>query len=448
MVTIATTVRQVKEDLPGSLGPHVQQSLSDHGHYTWRDRVLSPLATILLFVQQVMHGNTAMSHLRHLSDLTFTAAAYCRARQRLPLTLIEQVAGRIAGQLQPLSDPDCRWLGHRVWHADGTGFSMPDTPALQKRFGQPSVQERGCGFPVATTLVLCNAAGFIVKTLAAPLATHEASQLARLHEAMAPGDVLVYDRAGCSYTHLAMLIRRGLHGVLRMHQRQKVSFRPGRKHRAQLPKGRRAGTPTSQWLERLGPRDQLVRWFKPDRRPKWMSRADYDALPGSLVLRELRYRIQQPGFRTTEVTLVTTLTDAAMYPAAELAQQYKQRWQIEVNFRHLKQTMKMDVLKCRTPDGVLKELAIFTLVYNLVRLVMLHASQQQGVPPDRISFVDALRWLRDADTDPKTMTLLVQPSRPGRLEPRVRKRRPKQYPLMKQPRDKLRQNQKRAKLAA
>ena len=133
---------------------------------------------------------------------------------------------------------------------------MPDTPTLQERFGQPGAQKRGCGFPVATTLVLCDAAGFIVKMLAAPLRTHEASQLAALHDAMEPGDVLVYDRAGCSYAHLAMLLSKGLHAIVRVHQRQKVNFRPHRKHAAQLPKKQRAGAPTSQWLQRLGPCDQ------------------------------------------------------------------------------------------------------------------------------------------------------------------------------------------------
>jgi hypothetical protein len=287
--------------------------------------------------------------------------------------------------------------------------------------------------------VLCDAAGLIVKALAAPLRTHEASQLTSLHASMEAGDVLVYDRAGCSYTHLALLISQGLHGILRMHQRQKVSFRAGRKRAAELPKAKRKGAPTSQWLERLGTKDQLVRWFKPKQRPQWMSPAEYDALPESLVLRELRYTVDRPGFRTKKVTLVTTLIDSQKYPKSELEEQYQKRWQIELNFRHLKQTMGMDVLKCKTADGVLKELAVFTLVYNLVRLVMLAAAAQQGVPPDRISFVDALRWLRDAASDPAEMRLIVNPDRPGRIEPRVKKRRPKQYPLMNQPRDELRQ---------
>ena len=425
--------------MPQLPAPLVAQALREHPEHHWRNRVLPPLVTILLFVQQVLHGNTAITHLRHLSDLPFTAAAYCKARQRLPRRLVERVADLVARQLQPAGEAACRWRGHRVWHSDGTGVSMPDTPALREWFGLPSGQKPGCGFPVATTLVLCDAAGLIAKTLAAPLRTHETSQLASLHASMQAGDVLVYDRAGCSYAHLALLKCRQLHGILKMHQRQKVSFRAGRKRAAELPKGKRKGAPTSQWIERLGPKDQLVRWFKPLRRPTWMSRAEYEALPESLLLRELRYQVEQPGFRTKEVTLVTTLIDSQKYPKAELAEQYQQRWQIEVNFRHLKQTMGMDVLKCRSVDGVLKELAVFTLVYNLVRLVMLGAAAQQGVPPDRISFIDALRWLRDASSDPADPRLTVHPHRPGRLEPRVRKRRPKQYPLMNRPRDELRQ---------
>jgi len=137
MVNIASAVHRVKDDLPGLLTPLVEQALREHPDHAWRDRVLNPLATVLLFVQQVMHGNTAITHLRHLSSLPFTAAAYCKARQRLPRSLVERVAELVTRQLQPMGDAACRWRGHRVWHGDGTGFSMPDTPALQNRFGQP-----------------------------------------------------------------------------------------------------------------------------------------------------------------------------------------------------------------------------------------------------------------------------------------------------------------------
>ena len=316
---------------------------------------------------------------------------------------------------------------------------MPDTRPLQAHFGQPDQQKVGCGFPTATLLVLANAAGLIVKTLALPLRTHDASQIARLVDAMQRGDVLVYDRAACAFVHLALLFQHHMHAIFRMHQKQIISFEPGRKHASELPNGQRKGNPTSQWLRRLGRNDQLVKWFKPRQRPKWMTQQQYDALPNDLVLRELRYQVKRKGFRTRSITLVTTLIDAEQYPAAELAEQYRGRGDIELNLRHLKATMKMDVLKCKTLDGVQNELAVFVLVYNLVRLIMLGAAERQKVPPDRISFADALRWLSAARDAHMLIDLIVNPRRPGRVEPRVIKRRPNPYSLMTKPRAELRQ---------
>lgn len=437
--TIAQALTQVKDELPRRIEQHVHSYLAEHPEWVWRDRELNPLALALLFITQVLHGNTAITHLRHLGAMRCSATAYCNARMRLPLALLEHLVTAVTHELLPESDDACRWRGHRVWRGDGTGFSMPDTPELQAHFGQPGQQQPGCGFPVASLLVLCNQAGFIAKTVAAPLRTHEASQLIRLHDQWGPGDVLVYDRAGCSYAHLALLLQQEMHGVLRMHQKQIVSFRLGRKHKRQFGKRQRAGKPNSQWIKRLGKHDQLVRWFKPAGKPRWMTQEQYDALPDSLVLRELRYTIKRRGCRSKVITLVTTLQDPRKYPADELAEQFRGRWEIETSFGHLKTTMGMDVLKCKSVEGVLKELAVFVLVYNLVRLVMLRAAQRQKVPADRISFIDALRWLRDARDGGVVMALIVNPKRPGRVEPRVIKRRMKEYPLLKRPRDELRQ---------
>jgi hypothetical protein len=180
---------------------------------------------------------------------------------------------------------------------------------------------------VATLLVLCDAAGFITRALTAPLPTHDASQLARLYDAMEEGDVLVYDRAACSFAHFALLWQRNLHAIFRLHQGRIVSFRPGRKHARQRSKGQRAGQPKSQWIKRLGQHDQLVRWFKPKDKPAWMTQQAYDALPDSLVLRELRYGVNRKGYRSQTVTLATTLLDPRQYPAAELAEQFRGRWE-------------------------------------------------------------------------------------------------------------------------
>ena len=152
------------------------------------------------------------------------------------------------------------------------------------------------------------------------------------------------------------------------------------------------------------------------------------ALPDSIMVRELRYTICEKGFRPKEITLVTTLLDSERYSLLGLAQQFRQRWKIETNFGHLKTTMKMDVLKCKTVDGVLRELHVFALIYNMVRQVTLDAAHRQQVDVRRISFIDALRWLKAAEPGEEIPKLVVNPYRPNRLEPRVRKRRPKQYP--------------------
>jgi hypothetical protein len=169
-----------------------------------------------------------------------------------------------------------------------------------------------------------------------------------------------------------------------------------------------------------------------------MDDATFATLLPTLLVRELRFNTPQRGHRTRVITLVTTLLDPILYPATELAELYLSRWQIEINFRHLKTTMGMEVLHCKTVEGVLKELYMFALAYNLVRLVMVEASRRQKVPLNRVSFIDALRWLRDAAADTKLAQLLVNPARPNRVEPRVLKRRMKEYDLMKRPRDVLR----------
>jgi hypothetical protein len=443
MASVPHALRQVKDDLPQLIESSVNQAVAEQRDWTWRNRLLNPMVLMQLFILQIMHGNTAINHLRHLCSLTFTAAAYCNARKRLPLALVQRVSSWIARDLFHATDDQApRWRGHRVWCGDATSFSMPDTSALQKHFGQPAGQKPGCGFPVSTMLVLCNAAGFILKTLPCPLRTGEGSQIVHLHDELEPNDVLVYDRAGCSYVHLALLLQRQLHGVLRMHPTKIVRFESDSKHKAQRD-------PTSKRIKTLGKEDQLVEWFKPDHKPKWMTREQFEALPDSIIVRELRFKVTRKGFRTEQITLATTLLDPREYPLEELAEQYHGRWNIELNFRHLKQTMKMDVLKCKTVDGVLKELAVFTLVYNLVRLVMLRAAQKQKVPLDRISFIDALRWLRAAcsRTDRPGIDLIVNPRRPDRVEPRVVKRRPKAYPLMTKPRDKLRNTLKKQGVA-
>jgi hypothetical protein len=265
------------------------------------------------------------------------------------------------------------------------------------------------------------------------------SQIGLLHPELAASDVLVGDRAFCSFVHLALLKARQIFGVFRVHQKQIVDFRPHRKAASSGSRKRgEKGRPSSRWLMRLGRHDQLVVYDKPTRLPCWLTAEAYAALPATLVVRELRYTIRRRGYRTRVVTLATTLLDPAVYPAAEVAELYGRRWQVETNLRHLKQTLRMDVLRCQTIEGVQKELTMYALVYNLVRVVMLEAAERQQVPVERISFVDAVRWLAAAVSGEVPLKLRVNPDRPGRVEPRVVKRRPKSYSLMIYPRAVLR----------
>jgi Transposase DDE domain len=388
---VRVALRRIQKDLAEVLDARQITAVCREVGYRFRQRLLDPLTTIQLFVVQILHGNFAVARLQDFTDEPFSEAAYCKARGRLPLAVLQTLLRRVGAALRTTLDDAGRWCGHRIFHVDGSAFSMPDTPELQKEFGQPGGQRPGCGFPVAHMLTLFHAGtGVLLKVLTAPLRTHDMAQAALLHPELEEGDVLIGDRAFSSYAHLALLRQRKLHGVFRMHQRQIVDFRPYRAYNRPGEKPKK-GRPTSCWLQRLGKRDQLVEYFKPPAasRPTWMSTPDYEALPASLLVRELRYAVPRVR-RTREVTLVTTLLDAAAYPAKELASLYGQRWKIETNLRHLKQTMKMDVLRCETVQGVLKELTVFALVYNLVRAVMVEASHRQQVPVERISFADAL----------------------------------------------------------
>lgn len=436
---IVSILRRLKQDPARHLDRPAIVEVCREIEHPWRTGLLDPVVTIHLFLTQILHGNTAINHLRRLAGATFTASAYCQARARLPLELFQRLLSRIAAGLQATADDTGRWHGHRVFVADGSSFSMPDTPALQDHFGQPSGQKPGCGFPVAHLLALFHVGtGMLLEVLAGPLYTHDISGVARLHPHLRLGDVLLGDRAFCSFAHLALLLGRGVQGVFRLHQRQIVDFTPHRPHARPGDRKAPKGRPHSRWLRRLGVTDQLVAWLKPQERPEWMTAAQYASLPEELVVRELRYRIDRPGFRVKEVTLVTTLLDAELYPLEALAELYRARWQVETNLKHLKTTMQMDVLRCETVAGVSKELMMFALVYNLVRLVMVEAARRQGVAVDRISFVDTLRWLTTARPGEQLPQLVVNPDRPHRVEPRVRKRRPKQYPLMTKPRSELR----------
>jgi Transposase DDE domain len=436
---ILPVLDRLRQDQSDLLTPQAIEGACRREGYTWRKRLLDPVTTIYLFLLQVLHGNTACSHVVQFGCWTSSDSAYCPARRRLPLRVFHRLLEWIAQAGRRSTASAHRWFGHRVWVMDGSSFSMPDTPELQAAFGQPTGQEAGCGFPVAKWLALFDVAtGMLLRSSTAPLRSHEMSRCAAISDDLEPGDIVMGDRGLSSYAHLAILVGRGLHGLFRLHQRRIVAAAPVGPRAGARAFDSPAGLPGSRWAPVRGEADQIVVRHKPRNKPTWMSAEAYAALPAELAVRVLRYRVESPGFRVGCVTAVTTLLDAAAYPAEAVAMLYFRRWLVEVNFKPIKITMKMDVLRCETVEGVLKELAMFALVDNLVRSVTTESARVQGVAPERISVIDTIRWLIGTEGDGDVAVLKVNPARPGRVEPRVVKRRPKKYHHMRAPRSELR----------
>jgi hypothetical protein len=361
---------------------------------------------------QVLNGNAAMSALRHLGGMTASASSYCAARARLPLALFAQLFDAVARQPQQAAAAAALLNGRRVVLGDVTTFSTPDTPELRGHFGYPPGQRDGCGFPVGKLLGVIDAmTGAFRAALCCPLFTHEAREALALHPLLRRGDVLVADRGFCSYAQLALLARHGVDAVLRLHQR-----RPTR------------------WAK-----DYPETWARPEKRPAWMSAALWSALPEQLTVRIVRYAVPRKGCRTRMVYVATTLLDPRACPPETIVRLYGHRWNIETCFNQLKTHAGMNALKSRTVDGVIKELLVYLIVWNLVRMTMARFAQAAGVSAWRVSFLDTVRFLCALLQAPRRrgVELLINPDRPGRWEPRKLKRRLKEYDLLKEPRQNL-----------
>jgi hypothetical protein len=372
----------------------------------FRERLLTPMVLLRLFLIQILHGNTAINHLRQISGIGFAASSYCEARLKLPLRLFCRVlqwtvdAARSAGAQ--------RMIGARVIVMDCTSASMPDTPQLRKRFGLPRGRscKEGVSYPILKLATLIDlASGCILRMITTPLYVHEASGVLRLSRFVRSGDIVLGDRAFCSYVHLALLWMRGTFACMRLHQRRKL-------------KGTR-----------------IECWKRPVSAPKWIAQAFYLTLPPFIDVRIVSYRIRRRGFRTHQVTIATTLLDESLWPDAKIAELYNHRWEIETCFNHLKTTMGMCVLKCQSWDGVRRELLMYQIAYNLVRLLMLQHAMGRGIEVNRVSLIDAIRLLiQRLQGLPGVALLIINPERPGRYHPRVIRRRMKEYDLLTEPR--------------
>lgn len=412
---------------------------------SWLDRIFSPLVTLWVFLGQVLSADhscrAAVARLiahrvaggqRPCSART---GAYCQARKRLPEAFFSETALRTGRALDDGVDEGWLWKGRRVYVYDGSSVTMPDTPANQAEYPQPVAQKPGLGFPLARiAAVFSLACGAVVGLGTCRYAGKGQSDLGLLRKLLdlfRPGDVMLADRLMCAWTEMVMLHQRGVDSVCRFSSHRKADFRRGR---------------------RLGEGDHVVVWPKPQK-PRTIDREAYAALPESLTVRECRVRVGQPGFRTRVLVVATTLLDVEAFTKDDLAQLYRARWHAELDLRSLKQVLQMDVLRCKTPELVRKELWTHILAYNLIRTVMAQAAGRHGIEPRSISFkgalqtleafqpVIALRGERDAAFRRSLYERVLEAvashrvgNRPDRFEPRRRKRRPKPYDRLMKPR--------------
>jgi hypothetical protein len=362
--------------------------------------------------------------------------AYSRARQRLPEELLADLTRHTGTQLLAETPSEWRWHGRHVKIVDGSTASMPDTEANQKVYPQMTCQKPGIGFPIVRFIVVFSlAVGTVLDAAFCPYKGKETSELAlfrRLHDSLNEGDIVLGDRHFCSFFEIAELQRRGIDVVMRLHQKRKTDFRRG---------------------VQLGRYDHLVVWKKPQR-PEWMDEETYHQYPEQLVMRETRVHIKNRKFRSRVITIATTLCDHEEYRKTELAKLYRRRWQAELHLRSLKTVMQMDVLRCKTPEMIRKELWAHFLAYNLIRQVMAQAADEFGVEPWTISFKATLQTLNAFALPLLTCAKTKLPEvieelllaiarhsvgkRPGRVEPRALKRRQKPYDLLTKPREEAR----------
>jgi len=364
-----------------------------------------------------------------------STSAYCQARSRLPLSSLTGLHQILADKLSARITPPELWLGRRVKVVDGTGVSMPDTAPNQKDWAQPSGQKPGCGFPVVKLAAcFCLASGALLQWVEGTLHEHDFRLLQKLLSAFKKGDVVLADRGFSSFPSLATLLARGVDAVMRVHQFRKLDWRVG---------------------QRLGRSDRLVTWKKNQFQGKLWNREQWAQLPATISVRLVKIVVAVPGFRTQKLVLVTTLLDAQTYSAEALGQLYFRRWAVELFFRDIKTTLGLDVLRCRTPALVRKEIVMHALAYNLIRALMQDIAHRFELHLRQLSFkgtVDALRQWRDlfenahsqARTSCKLRRLFYQSivkdlllDRPDRSEPRAVKRRPKNFRLLTKPRHEM-----------
>ncbi len=400
-----------------------------------RERLYPPTITLSMFMKQALSQDrscqravnawAAQRTAEGLAVQSIRTGAYCRARGRLPLKMVTALARESGRVLSSGAYRGWRWRGRVVKLVDGTGISMPDTPENQVCYPQLRSQAEGAGFPLARLVgVICLATGVVLDAAIEPYVGKGRSELKLFRDLLGTlhaGDVLLADSYYCNYFMIASLQAAGVDVLFEQHASRITDFRRGRG---------------------LGKRDHIVRWQKPDTRPGWMSREQYTAFPKEITVREAQINGQ---------VLVTTMTEHRQVHKGELSRLYAMRWNVELDLRNIKTTLDMEVLSCLSPQMVEKELWVYLLAYNVIRFLMAQAARNAGMHPREVSFKHTVQlwteWIsrslagRTSATQADLLRLIAQlqvGKRPGRLEPRARKRRPKSYQWLKVSRTKAR----------
>lgn len=409
-----------------------------------RHRLYTSERTFWLFLHQVLANGKACREAVHHFNAGITAAghapispdtsSYCAARARLKNPGLMAVSTRVVEHIEKQARPEWLWHGHNVKPVDGSSLSMPDTPANQAEWPQSKRQAKGCGFPVMRIVALFSlATGALVAHASGPFTKSERALFAELWNHLHPGDIALGDRGFCGYGDYCELQQRGVHSVMREVQRLKIGG-------------------ALRVVERLGKDDLLLEW-KRGMFPSLgrRTREQWAALPESITVRQIRVMVEEPGFRTKEMRLLTTLLDPKKYPAQDFAELYRRRWEAELHLRSIKTAMGMDVLRCKSPEMIRKEVMMFVIAYNLVRAVMVEAALLKKVDIGRLSFAGSAAAVREwspkiarersARKRRKLYRLMLcaiakdlVPDRPNRREPRAVKRRTKGYALLNKPR--------------
>jgi DDE family transposase len=424
--------------LVGSLLPPWLLAQADEGPNS-REHIYSVRRTFFGFLYQVLNPDCSCREVVRQVQSLFTllggrrvsedTGAYCLARRRLPLEILARLRCALAAHA---GKAEGLWNGLRVRVVDGTGISMPDTAKNQRAYPQSAEQKPGCGFPLMKMVgIFSLSTGALLDYARGNKHQHELRLLHRLLDFFKQGDLVLADRGFNCYTLLALLWLKKIPALLRLHHARSSDLRRGK---------------------RLGRHDRLIVWQKPQNwERRYLPQVLWRCLAPELSVRILRYSLRRPGFRTRSVTLVTTLLDPKLYPAEQLALLYARRWQIELWFRDLKTSMGMEVLRCKSPKMVHKELEMFFIAYNLVRCLMLGAATRYQADIQRLSFkgtVDTVRQfaaaLAQARSVKKYREIINElfraiaadsvPDRPGRREPRAVKRRPKPCQYLTKPR--------------